>query len=147
VPKPLKYSNLTDLDLPNNRTKNQSSNHAYCSANNASEKKKAEDFKIFYGKIYEKYHPQDKEEIEIKTIPNEIKIESNKENDGLQSPEKNENIQRKIILSRMKKYKAIIANNEKTQLSNYFVTKNEVRGKKEHSPKNPIRARKFKLLF
>ena len=152
MPKPQKYSNFTDLDLSNNRAKKQSSNHTYCSGNNASEKKKAEDFKIFYGKIYDKYQHKYKEEIEKKsTTPNETKIESNNENDDLQSPEKNENIQKKIILSRMKKYKAIV-NNENTQLSNYLKeistnkSKIEVKGKNEHSPKNPIRARKFKLL-
>ena len=150
VPKFQKHSNYTYVELENKigLINKKSTNNTYCSCN---EEKKVDDFKVFYEKLYEKYNNEKNKSV------NEKKNNQNFENEFLKNNNTNENkdadIKKKITNARMKKYK-VIAQNEKIPLSSYLNDNSEskkllkeIKENKKQSPKNPVRIRKFKILY
>ena len=137
--KPHHRSNLTDLDLPNNSIVKPSTNYTY---NHISETKKADDFKEFYDKLYAKYRKISAETDEL--------IHENEKNKEIQKISEPDHIQKKMILSRLKKYRAI-ANNEKPPFSAYLNSGFQGKAVEEKEkdsvhPKQPMRVRKFRVL-
>ena len=138
--KPHHRSNLTDLDLPNNSIVKPSTNYTY---NHISETKKADDFKEFYDKLYAKYRKISAETDEL--------IHENEKNKEIQKISEPDHIQKKMILSRLKKYRAI-ANNEKPPFSAYLNSGFQGKAVEEKEkdsvpPKQPMRVRKFRVLY
>jgi len=135
-------TNLTDVNIPDTSTiKPRSINYTY---NQFSEEKKVEDFQVFYEKLYAKYHKISSEAKDIST-DNQKNVQRN------QNSAEHDNVQKKIILSRLKKYKAI-TNNEKSPFSGYM--NEEIQGKNmnietkdSQIPKYPMRVRKFRVLY
>lgn len=151
---------FTDFEISQNNvttnTNKNTANYTYCSnaVTKISETKKTEDFKAFYEHLLEKCNNYEKEK--------EEKQNENNKNEGNNVekifPLKNENIKNQILVSRMKKYKAII-DNEKIPTSNYLDNNNISKMKQEpvndhktdqkikQNLSNPMRLRKVRLLY